>query len=158
MALVFGMMTFQSRLARTLVTIHRHDGLFQTRKDLNMLTRFKHVLFGGIFTLILCDQAIAHAHLASANPAVDGAVAVSPAELDLKFSEAVNLKFSGVKVAGPDKATVATGDASLAQGDESMLVVPVSPALSAGAYTVDWHVLSKDGHKSHGTYKFTVKP
>jgi methionine-rich copper-binding protein CopC len=152
------MISFQSRPARTLVAIYRRDGLPQSRKDLIMTTKLKPMLFGGIFTLTLCGRAFAHAHLASATPAIDGMVAVSPTELDLKFSEAVNLKFSGVKVAGPDKATVATGDASLAQGDESMLVVPVSSALSAGAYTVDWHVLSKDGHKSHGTYKFTVKP
>ena len=123
-----------------------------------MFTKLKLALSVGVISLFMSGQADAHAHLASATPAIDGTVAASPAELDLKFSEALNLKFSGVKVAGPDKAAIATGAASLAKGDESKLVVPVSAALAAGIYTVDWHVLSKDGQKTHGTYKFTVKP
>jgi methionine-rich copper-binding protein CopC len=98
------------------------------------------------------------ANLASPTPAMDSIVAASPAELDLKFSEAISLKFSGVKVVGPDNAAVAIGAASLAKHDESTLVVPVSAPLAAGVYTVDWHVLSKDGHKTHGSYTFTLKP
>jgi copper resistance protein C len=123
-----------------------------------MVTKLKLMLSVGILTFIMCGHAFAHAHLASATPAIDGTVATSPAELDLKFSEALNLKFSGAKVVGADKSAVATGDTSLGKGDDSTLVVPVSAALAEGTYTVDWHVLSKDGHKSHGTYKFTVKP
>jgi methionine-rich copper-binding protein CopC len=118
---------------------------------------FKISFLAGVLGVFMIGQVFAHAHLAAATPAMDSIVATSPAELDLKFSEAINLKFSGVKVAGPDKAIVATGAASIAAGDESTLVVPVS-TLAAGVYTVDWHVLSKDGHKTHGSYTFTVKP
>jgi methionine-rich copper-binding protein CopC len=31
-------------------------------------------------------------------------------------------------------------------------------ALPAGRYTVNWHVLSVDTHKTNGTFNFTVKP
>ena len=106
----------------------------------------------------MSGQTIAHAHLDSATLAITETVTASPAELDLKFSEALELKFSGVIVVGPDNAAVATGAASFAKGDETTLIVPVSATLAAGIYTVDWHVLSKDGHKSHGSYTFTVKP
>jgi methionine-rich copper-binding protein CopC len=123
-----------------------------------MLTSLKSTFFACVFGLAMIGQASAHAHLTSATPAVDGTVATSPTELDLKFSEALELKFSGVKVAGPDNAVVATGAISLAEGDDSTLVVLVSTTLAAGTYTVDWHVLSKDGHKTHGSYTFTVKP
>jgi methionine-rich copper-binding protein CopC len=99
----------------------------------------------------------AHAHLSMATPAADSIVATAPTELDLKFSEDVNLKFSGVKVMGPNKAAGAMGPASLTDGDTT-LIVPITDKLAAGTYVVDWHNLSKDGHKSHGTYKFTVKP
>jgi methionine-rich copper-binding protein CopC len=123
-----------------------------------MHTILKSTLFVGVFGLISSGQAIAHAHLVSAMPAISGIVAVSPTELELKFSEALNLKFSGVNVVGPDKATIGTGVASLAEGNKSILVVPLSATLAAGTYTVDWHVLSKDGHKIRGSYTFTVKP
>jgi methionine-rich copper-binding protein CopC len=110
------------------------------------------------FGLGLTGQASAHAHLTSATPAVGGTVATAPTELDLKFSEGLNLKFTGVKVTGPAKAPVATGDAALGAGDDTTLVVPISDALAAGSYSVAWHALSTDGHKTSGTYKFTVKP
>ncbi|MDU5691430.1 MAG: copper resistance protein CopC, partial [Citrobacter freundii] len=29
--------------------------------------------------------------------------------------------------------------------------------LEAGKYTVDWHVVSVDGHKTKGQYTFSVK-
>jgi methionine-rich copper-binding protein CopC len=107
--------------------------------------------------IAMTGPTLAHAHLQSASPAADGTVAVSPTELDLKFSEGLNLKFSGVTVTGPGKAVVATGAPALADGDAT-LVVPLPAALPAGVYTVDWHALSTDGHKTHGSYSFAVKP
>ncbi|MFO1088020.1 MAG: copper homeostasis periplasmic binding protein CopC [Hyphomicrobiales bacterium] len=102
-------------------------------------------------------QAFAHAHLTTTTPAANSTVSASPTELDLKFSEDLNLKFSGVKVLGPDKKAVQTGQPMLMDGDTT-LMVPLTSALAPGAYTVQWHALSKDGHKTHGDYTFTVKP
>ncbi|MDQ0475086.1 copper homeostasis periplasmic binding protein CopC [Labrys wisconsinensis] len=122
------------------------------------ISRLKTAASAAILGLGLTGQALAHAHLTSAVPAENGTVATVPTELDLKFSEELNLKFTGVKVTGPDKKAVATGAASLASGDETGLVVPISATLAPGKYIVAWHALSKDGHKTHGTYSFTVKP
>lgn len=108
-------------------------------------------------SIILASQALAHAHLKSSVPAADGTVKQSPSELDLTFSEGLNLKFSGVTVTGPDKAAVKTGDATLMNGD-STLMIPVTDKLTAGKYMVEWHVLSTDGHKTNGSYSFTVAP
>ena len=110
-----------------------------------------------VVALGLTGQAFAHAHLKSAVPAVDSTVTTAPTELDLTFTEGVNLKFTGVTVTGPDKAAVATGEATLKGGDTT-LTVPISGTLAAGAYTVAWHALSTDGHKTNGTYTFAVKP
>jgi copper resistance protein C len=121
-------------------------------------TILKGAFCAALLALVLSGQAMAHAHLTVATPPISGTVTATPTELDLKFSEAIDLKFSGVKIAGPDNAAIATGIASLAKDDESTLIVPVSAPLAAGTYTVDWHVLSRDGHKTHGSYRFTVKP
>ena len=102
-------------------------------------------------------EAFAHAHLKSAIPAVNGTVSVAPASLDLSFSEGVNMHFTGVAITGPGKTKVATGNESLLNHDMT-LVVPITAKLAAGKYTVSWHALSTDGHKTHGTYNFTVKP
>jgi methionine-rich copper-binding protein CopC len=60
-------------------------------------------------------------------------------------------------VIGPAKAAVKLGDPGLTQNGMA-LAVPVSEALGAGTYTVEWHVLSTDGHKTNGSYIFTVTP
>jgi methionine-rich copper-binding protein CopC len=101
-------------------------------------------------------QAFAHAHLSTSAPAAKSSVA-SPSELDLTFTEGLNLKFSGIKVAGPGDKEVKLGDAML-MNDDKVLMVPVSGKLEPGAYKVEWHVLSIDGHKMNGSFGFTVKP
>lgn len=122
------------------------------------MQRDRTLIVAGIGLFALTGQALAHAHLKSAMPAVNGTVATAPSELDLKFSEELNLRFTGVRVTGPDKAAVMIGEAALGAGDDTTLVVPLAATLAAGTYEVDWHALSEDGHKTSGRYKFTVKP
>ncbi|AYG61221.1 hypothetical protein CCGE525_00435 [Rhizobium jaguaris] len=42
--------------------------------------------------------------------------------------------------------------------NDTVLMVPISGTIGAGTYTVEWHALSADGHKTTGSYTFTVKP
>ena len=123
-----------------------------------MNTSMRTLTVASLSILATCGHAFAHAHLKSATPAPGSTVTAAPTELDLKFSEGLNLKFTGLKITGLDNDAVATGDASLGAGDDTMLVVPVSATLAPGAYRVDWHALSNDGHKTKGTYRFTLKP
>jgi methionine-rich copper-binding protein CopC len=105
----------------------------------------------------LTGAVLAHAHLVSAEPAVNDAVVEAPGELDLHFSESIDLSFSGVTIADEDQKPVATGTAKLAEDDKATLIVPITDTLKSGTYTVNWHALASDGHKSNGTYTFTVK-
>jgi len=107
--------------------------------------------------VIFAGQAFAHAHLTKSVPADKATVAISPAELDLHFSEELDLKFSGAEIIGPNKASVKTGDAILTDEGKT-LMVPLPEKLDPGAYEVEWHVLSTDGHKTTGAYGFRVKP
>lgn len=107
---------------------------------------------------VLAGQAFAHAHLKSAVPAIDGTAAAAPSEIALTFSEALNLKFSGATVTDAGGKPVATGDAKLVGTGDTGLTVPLAAPLAAGTYSVKWHVLSVDGHKTEGAYSFTVKP
>jgi len=110
-----------------------------------------------MFVLAAIAPAFAHAHLDSETPADKAVVTVAPTNLILEFSEAVALKFTGVKVVGPDNAPVPLGTPSLDPNDAAALTVPLATALAPGLYSVAWHALSNDGHKSSGTYTFTVK-
>jgi methionine-rich copper-binding protein CopC len=105
---------------------------------------------------LIATPAFAHAHLLQATPADKAVVTAAPSALTLDFSEGVQLKFTGIVVTGPASATVATGTASVSS-DGKTLTVPLSGALQPGVYTIAWHALAADGHKTHGTYSFTVK-
>lgn len=119
-----------------------------TSRALSML------LFCGLAAIGPVSEAAAHAALVSATPAAGSMAMPPPTELKLKFSEGLELKFTGVKVVGPKKDTVPTGPATLDPKDDTLLIVPFKSALPDGKYTVDWHALSKDGHKTKGTYSF----
>ena len=100
---------------------------------------------------------LAHAHLTSAEPAPQSQLTVAPTQLTLHFSEDLEPSFSNATVTHQGDKTVSTGKASLSDQEKNTLVVPLNAPLSAGEYQVAWHALSVDGHKTTGTYIFTVK-
>ena len=123
-----------------------------------MITVARSFALASVGLAAVSAPAFAHAHLKSATPPIGATVSASPPELDLVFSEGLDLRFSGATITGPDKRPVSTGTAALGAGRDTTLVVPITGALAGGAYTVTWHALSTDGHKTSGTYTFTVKP
>jgi methionine-rich copper-binding protein CopC len=107
-----------------------------------------------LLSLTLAGPAFAHAKLVSAVPAANAMAMPAPTELRLKFSEGIELKFTKVKVTGPDKKVIETGPPALDANDKTVLVVPLKATLPDGNYTVDWQTVSTDGHKTKGTYSF----
>jgi copper resistance protein C len=110
-----------------------------------------------LLSCVLFDSsAWAHAHLRAEDPAADGSVRTAPTALSLTFSEGLEIKLSGATLKGSDGNAISTGAPSLSPGDDRLMTVPITGQLGAGAYTVEWHALSKDGHTTHGAYQFTV--
>jgi copper resistance protein C len=99
-------------------------------------------------------QAFAHAKLVSATPAENQMAMPPPTELRLKFSEAIEPKFTKVKVTGPDGKVIKTGTVRLDTADRTTVIVPLTGALHDGKYTVEWQAVSADSHKVKRTYSF----
>ena len=112
------------------------------------------VAFAGLLT---AAGALAHAHLEQQIPAAGAQLAASPQTLTLSFSEGIEPAFSGVSVTGPQQHAVATGKLTRSADNPAQVTVPVSETLRPGEYTVAWHVVSVDGHKTKGQYTFSVK-
>jgi hypothetical protein len=106
---------------------------------------------------LAATAAYAHAQLEKATPAVGGAV-TSPGEIRLKFSEGVEPRFSGIALATEGGAAVPLGAPSVDPADNSVLIAKVAETLAPGVYTVTWHAVSVDTHKTQGSFDFTVKP
>ncbi len=99
------------------------------------------------------SAASAHAQLVRAEPGVGSTVA-APSRIILHFSESVVPGFCGVAVTDAAGLAAKTGKPS---GQGADLTVPVS-GLRAGSYTVRWHAVSVDTHKTQGSFRFTVSP
>ena len=112
------------------------------------------VAFAGLLT---AAGALAHAHLQQQIPAAGAQLAASPQTLTLSFSEGIEPAFSGVTVTGPQQHAVATGKLTRSADSPAQVTVPVAETLPPGEYTVAWHVVSVDGHKTKGQYTFSVK-
>ena len=105
---------------------------------------------------VISPSVLAHAHLEQQSPAADSQVA-SPQVLTLNFSEGIEPGFSGVVVTDAQKQVIKTGTATRDEKNKAQLTVPLEQTLAPGAYRVDWHVVSVDGHKTKGSYRFSVK-
>lgn len=105
---------------------------------------------------VISPSVLAHAHLEQQSPAADSHVA-SPQVLTLNFSEGIEPGFSGVVVTDAQKQVIKTGTATRDEKNKAQLTVPLEQTLAPGAYRVDWHVVSVDGHKTKGSYRFSVK-
>lgn len=120
----------------------------------------RHVLIAGaILALGLGTARSAHAHalLRHADPAVGGTVPTAPGELALTFSEAVEPAFCRVSVTNAAGASMTSAAPHADPRDASRLLVPLK-ALPPGEYTVTWHAVSADTHKTQGRFRFTVAP
>ncbi len=101
---------------------------------------------------------LAHAHLIREVPSANAVLTAAPTELRLIFSEALEAKFTTVKVTGPGATSVAAGGLTLDAQNAALLIVPLRAPLVAGTYKVEWHAVSTDTHKTQGSYSFSIKP
>lgn len=99
----------------------------------------------------------AHAVLKAAGPAPGSVVNSSPKALRIQFNEAIELGFSGVEVTNAKGEKMPTGAASTAANDKAQLIVPLTSELAPGKYTVVWHAVGDDTHRTEGRYNFEVK-
>ena len=104
--------------------------------------------------LLAATGANAHANLVSSTPAKNATIA-SPATITLHFSEALEMKVSGLKLTDIDGKPVAI-KAVKASDSKSLAAAPAAP-LAPGLYTVSWTSMGDDAHKMTGTMSFTVK-
>ena len=106
--------------------------------------------------LAAAGTALGHAELVQSSPAADSRLSASPAEVTLTFSEPVEL-------VGDDDVQVfnAKGDDVAAEpasnsAQARVVVVPLTPNLPDGTYTVRYSIVSSDSHVVPGVFVFGV--
>lgn len=103
-------------------------------------------------TVLAAGPAQAHDSLLSTEP-VDGATLSSmPAAIVLHFAEPAQRLGTAVVVLGSD-GNVASGRPVIVASE---LRQPVTAGSPPGRYTVNWRVVSDDGHPVQGSFRFTT--
>ena len=108
---------------------------------------------GVLFALLFASPAAAHAELVRITPANGAQLKTPPTEVQMTFTESVNLIDGGIRLLDEAGATVPTPDPTV---DGHTVSWPMPADLPDGAYVVTWRVVSADGHPVSGASSFGV--
>ena len=105
--------------------------------------------------LLAPATALAHAELATIDPADTSTVQGSPTKIVATFTEDLDAGASSLKIVDASGKVIVEGSA--VGSDKTTMTLPVPAILAPGAYTVRWTSKSSaDGDLDHGTTTFTV--
>jgi methionine-rich copper-binding protein CopC len=114
--------------------------------------------------LMVPVHANAHSGVVATNPSTDQVVAVMPSEISVTFSEELlvlsDKEINTITVTAPD-GSLLENLASRVKGPTLIATVPaLDPALNyeypSGLYTVNYRVVSADGHEVTDSYTFSL--
>ncbi len=101
------------------------------------------------------SPAFAHAFLKHSVPAAGSTVKMPPPALLLAYTEDLEVPFCTVTVISAAGAAVQTAKPQPVTGHRDEISVPIH-ITKPGRYTVSWHALSVDTHKTQGRFNFIV--
>ncbi|MBN3790804.1 copper resistance protein CopC [Burkholderia sp. Ac-20353] len=102
------------------------------------------------------SAAFAHARPEKTDPPANAALSAAPSAVTIDFTEKLEPAFSSIVVVDGAGKTVSDGKASVDAANRKRMTVPLSAA-GTSAYTVKWVAVATDGHRTQGTYRFSVK-
>jgi methionine-rich copper-binding protein CopC len=105
-----------------------------------------------LLLLLATGEAAAHAFLDHAEPRVGNKVATAPREVTLWFTQKLEPAFSTITVTNPAGQRIDTGKTRVSGNQMSVSL----RSGGAGAYRVNWRVLSVDTHTTEGNFTFQV--
>jgi len=121
-----------------------------------MLRTLRAVLRVTAFVAFASD-ALAHAFLDHAAPAVGSTVRTTPVAVRVWFTQEIEPAFSTIRVVDAKGNVIASSDKAVDASDRTLLRLPLPP-LPAGTYRVVWRVLSVDSHVTEGDFTFEIAP
>ncbi|MGH7988015.1 MAG: copper resistance CopC family protein [Candidatus Binataceae bacterium] len=109
----------------------------------------------GMLGLILwASMASAHAFPLSEQPRVGATIKHPPSRVAIKYDSPIQKLFSKLQVLNSAGAEEASASPSVSSNQRT-LSVKLKP-LAPGTYKVRWVVVARDGHRTEGSYEFTV--
>ena len=110
----------------------------------------------GVGFLLLAQNIWAHASLVKSDPPRRATLSESPAKIQLWFNEEIEAAYAAVSVVDMNEKVVSKAEPEIVKDDLKSLTLEM-PVLAAGAYKVQFRVLSVDGHVVDSSYSFRIK-
>lgn len=113
-------------------------------------------LLGALLMIAWPLAASAHTHMEKSDPADKATLATAPQSVQLWFSDKVAAEWSKIVVTDSSGNRVDQEQVSADAADPKHIEAGLK-ALGPGDYTVDWNVISGDGHRVKGSFTFSVQ-
>ncbi len=114
------------------------------------------ILLVGVAFGARSSSAYAHAQYIRSIPEQNSVIAQAPPEVQIFFTESLEIRFSEIQVVDSTGARKDNNDTHV-HTDPTNPGVTIQPYLPQGTYTVIWRALSAvDGHRTAGTFAFSV--
>ncbi len=117
---------------------------------------FAAALLFTVFLFLMPNAARGHAYPDHADPKVGATVNASPDRVRIWFDSELEPAFSTIMVHNAENTMVDNRDGRVNPSETTLLEVSV-PKLPPGTYRVIWSVVARDGHRTRGDFKFSIK-
>lgn len=101
-------------------------------------------------------SAFAHAKLVKSDPPNRATLNITPKQIQLWFNEEIEGSFASISLHDADGKSVTDTSPETVPDDLKTVVLPL-PEIAPGRYTVNFRILSTDGHVVESDYSFTLK-
>jgi len=105
--------------------------------------------------LIVPISAWGHSFPDHSDPRVGSEIKTPPTQARIWFDSELEPVFNSIEVLDANQKKVDKGDGRVNPNDHTLLEVSLPP-LPPGKYEVSWSVVSHDGHRTEGRFKFTI--
>lgn len=113
-------------------------------------------VFALLAGLIHTSQVNAHATLVKSEPPRRASLSVPPKHIQLWFNEEIEGSYASIMVLDENKISITKEVPQIVPEDLKSVILPL-PEIDPGRYTVQYRVLSIDGHVVESDFSFVVK-
>ncbi|WP_155612976.1 copper resistance CopC/CopD family protein [Paenibacillus woosongensis] len=98
----------------------------------------------------------AHAYIVASSPGENEVLEEAPAQVSITFNEPIEQAFHSIQVTDSSGQQATAGESRMDDAHSARLIADLKPELPDGIYTVNYKVLSSDGHTVTGTFPFII--
>lgn len=106
--------------------------------------------------LFQANSVMAHATLVKSDPPRRASLSIPPKQIQLWFNEKIEGSYASVVVLDSNKKSITDNNPEVVSDDPKSVVLNI-PEIEHGRYTVQYRVMSVDGHVIESSFDFSVK-